>query len=202
MSNSIILIGGSGHARVIMDCIVATGGSIAGILDDALTPGVQVEGIPVLGKIADCQRFSDQSFVIAIGNNAIRRHIAETYSLNWTTVIHPRAIISPSAVLGSGTVVMPGTVINAGAKVGSHCIVNTRAIVEHDNVLENFVHISPGAALGGTVYVGSQTHIGIGACVRNNIRICTNCTIGAGAAVVKDITEPGVYAGIPARRIK
>jgi UDP-3-O-[3-hydroxymyristoyl] glucosamine N-acyltransferase len=72
--------------------------------------------------------------------------------------------------------------------------------VEHDNVLEDYVHISPSAALGGTVHVGSQTHIGIGAVVRNNMNICSGCTIGAGAVVVKNIVEPGTYVGVPARK--
>ena len=97
---------------------------------------------------------------------------------------------------------MPGAVINAGAVVGKHCIINTGAVVEHDNSLEDYVHISPNAALGGTVRIGEGTHVGIGACVRNNIRICGGYIIGAGAAVVKNITEPGTYVGVPAGKIK
>lgn len=201
MSKAIILIGGSGHARVIMDSVAACGGTVAGILDDAMATGTLVHGVPVLGKTADCVRFAEHSFIIAIGNNAIRQRIAEAYDLTWATVIHPGAMVSPSARIGVGTVIMPGAVINADAKVGTHCIINSGAIVEHDNVLHDFVHISPKAALGGTVTVGECTHIGIAACVRNNIHICGNCTVGAGAAVVKDIAEPGVYAGVPARRM-
>ena len=91
---------------------------------------------------------------------------------------------------------MPNAVINAGAKIGEHCIINTGAIVEHDNILENYVHISVGAKLAGTVHVGRATWIGIGASVSNNLSIC------AGAVVVKDITESGTYIGVPARRMK
>lgn len=202
MSESIILIGGSGHAKVIMDCIRACGGTLAGILDDAIAPGTLVRGVPVLGRTADCTNYSGHKFVIAVGDNAVRQRFMRQYVLDWATVVHPAAVVSPSATIGCGTVVMPGAVINACACIGKHCIVNSGAIVEHDNTIEDFVHISPGAALGGTVHVGEETHIGIGACVRNNIRICGGCTIGAGAAVVKDITEPGIYVGVPARRIK
>lgn len=202
MSESYILIGGSGHARVIMDCIRASGGAVAGILDDGLEAGTRVLGVPVLGKTADYKAHSAHQFVIAIGNNAVRSRIARSMEVRWGTVIHPAALVSPYACVGAGTVVLPGAVINAGAVVGSHCIVNTGAVVEHDNVLGDFVHISPKAALGGTVSVGEGTHVGIGACVRNNIEICSGCTIGAGAAVVKNISEPGVYVGVPARKIK
>lgn len=201
MSESIILIGGSGHARVVIDCIRASGGEVLGILDDGLPVGKLVLGVPVLGKTADYECYRDHPFLIAIGNNAVRRALAERLNVRWATVVHPRAVVSGYARLGRGTVVMPGAVVNAGAVVGCHCILNTGSIVEHDNELGDYVHISPNAALGGTVKVGDGTHIGIGACVRNNLNICGGCTIGAGAAVVKDITQPGTYVGVPARRI-
>lgn len=202
MWESIILIGGSGHAKVILECVRASGREVFGILDDGIPVGTRVLGVPVLGTSADAENYPDHGFVIAIGSNAVRRRIAERTPLRWATVVHPRAVVSPSATLGAGTVVMAGAVINACAQVGSHCIINTGAVVEHDNVLEDFVHISPNAALGGTVQVGALTHIGIGACVRNNITICGGCTVGAGAAVVRDLTEPGTYAGVPARRLR
>lgn len=202
MSESFVLIGGSGHAKVIIDCIRASSGKIVGILDDGIEPGAEVMGVPVLGKTAEFAAYTDHAFVVAIGNNAVRQKFAQTMNAKWGTIIHPTAVISDYACIGEGTVVMSNAVVNAGAVIGKHCIVNTGAVVEHDNRLADYVHISPNAALGGTVTVGEGTHIGIGACVRNNVSICGGCTVGAGAAVVKDITEPGVYAGVPARKMK
>jgi len=198
MSEKVILIGGGGHARVVIDCIQSAGDSVVGILDDHLAPGSTVLGIPVLGTTAQSADYKDSRFVIAIGNNSVRKRLAEMFELNWHTVIHPSAVVSRYSLVGSGTVIMPNAVVNAGAAVGCHCIINTGAIVEHDNLLEDYVHISPGASLGGTVHVGAETHIGIGTSVKNNIDICGNCVIGAGAAVVKSITESGIYVGIPA----
>lgn len=202
MSESIILIGGSGHAKVIIDCIRASGSAVFGILDDGIQQGTQVLGVPVLGSVDDYMCYKDHSFLIAIGNNRVRRLIAEKMDVRWTTVVHPSAVVSPGARLGAGTVVMPNAVVNMCAVVGAHCIINSGAVVEHDNILGDFVHISPNAALGGTVSVGNGTHIGIGACVRNNTAICGGCTVGAGAVVVKPITEPGTYIGVPARRME
>lgn len=202
MPESIVLIGGSGHARVIIDCIRASGGEVFGILDDGIKVGTVIMGVPVLGRTADYAQYRDHLFLIAIGNNAIRRKIAQTLMVCWATVVHPSAVVSAYATVEEGTVVMPRAVINACAHVGHHCIVNTGAIVEHDNILEDYVHVSPNASLGGTVTVGEGTHIGIGACVRNNVSICGGCTVGAGAAVVKNIAIPGIYAGVPARRMK
>ena len=202
MSKAIVLIGGSGHAKVIIDMIRLSGGDVFGILDDGIPAGTQVLGVPVLGKTDEYEKYQSHPFLIAIGNNKIRRSLAERMDVSWTKVVHPSATVSQYANLDEGTVVMPGAVINAGASIGKHCIINTGAVIEHDNVLGDYVHISPNAALGGTVTVGENTHIGLSACVRNNLDICSDCTIGAGAVVVKNITEPGVYAGVPAGRMK
>lgn len=202
MSDSIVLIGGSGHAKVIIDCIRASGREIFGILDDGIPAGSVVQDTPVLGNVSEYIKYTSHPFLIAIGSNAVRRKIAESCDVRWAVVVHPRAVVSPSAILGEGTVVMPNAVVNACAHVGKHCIINTGAIVEHDNILGDYVHISPNAALGGTVTVGDGTHIGIGASVRNNIQICGGCAIGAGAVVGKNICEPAIYAGVPARRME
>ena len=97
---------------------------------------------------------------------------------------------------------MANACINTSAKIGKHCIINTAAIIEHDNILEDYVHVSPNATLSGTVKVGELTHIGSGAVVKNNIDICGNCSIGAGATVVKNIEESGVYVGTPSRKLR
>lgn len=204
MSKSVLIIGASGHGKVIADIIVNSGNKVVGFLDDSDDiQGKSIVGFPVLGKIADYVNYKDCEFVIAIGNPYIREKIAKELPVKWHIAIHPKAIISSLDVeIAEGTVIMANAVVNPSVKIGKHCIVNTGAIVEHDNVLDDYVHISPNAILAGTVTVGELTHIGVGACVKNNVSIIANCTIGAGAAVVNDITESGTYVGVPARRIK
>ncbi len=195
----VIIIGASGHGKVIADIIKNSGDELLGFLDDNIVLK-EVLGYPRLGVIKDCTNYPDIRFIIGIGNNEIRKKIAEEYpDLKYYTAIHPRAVIATDVVIGEGSCVMANAVINTSAKVGKHCIINTGSVVEHDNVLEDYVHISPKAALGGTVRIGERTHIGIGATVKNNIEICKNCTIGAGAMVVKNIGKPAIYIGIPAK---
>ena len=129
MSESFVLIGGSGHAKVIIDCIRASGGEIVGILDDGIDTGTEVLGVPVLGKTEEFAAYSNHSFVVAIGNNSIRRKIAENVNVKWGIVVHPSAVVSGYATIGEGTVIMPNAVVNAGAVIGKHCIVNTGAVV-------------------------------------------------------------------------
>lgn len=202
MSKKLIIIGASGHGKVIADTAIKNGYEIIGFLDDNET--IQnILGFPVLGKIETVPKYQkNYEFVIAIGSNAIRKKIAEQYDVKWATLIHPSAVIGMDVQIGKGSVVMANAVINPSAKVGQHCIVNTEAIIEHDNVLADYVHVSPNAALAGTVRVGEGTHIGVGACVKNNLEITDEIVIGAGAVVVKDICEKGVYVGVPARRME
>ena len=205
MPKSVVIIGASGHGKVIADIVIKSGDMVRGFLDDAENLPETVAGIPVLGKTADYENYTDSHFVIAIGNAAIRRRIADKLEgqVTWYTAIHPAAVIAALDVeIGEGTVIMAGAVVNACARVGRHCILNTASVVEHDNVLGDYVHVSPGAVLAGTVTVGENTHIGAGACVKNNTSIAADCTIGAGAVVIRNICESGTYAGVPARRIK
>ena len=200
MNEKVILIGASGHGKVILDIIRAQGDTVIGFLDDNATGFCC--GVPILGPVSDAKKYSEAKFIIAIGANHMRKRIAETLNVNWHTAVHPSAVVSPSAVIGEGTVVMANAVIQAEAVVGDHCILNTGCIVEHENRIDSYTHLSPRAALGGNVSIGEGAHIGIGACVRNNVSICKNCTVGAGAAVVCDLEEIGVYVGVPARRMK
>ena len=199
----VIIIGAGGHGKVIADIVLAAGDQLLGFLDDGRA-GQKVLGFPVLGGIQDYVNYKDAEFVIAIGNAQVREQIAsDLKNVRWYTAIHPTAVISPLEVtIGEGTVIMANAVVNPGTAIGKHCIVNTAAVVEHDNRIEDFVHISVGAKLAGVVRVGKSTWIGVGAVVKNATSICGDCMIGAGAVVVKDITECGTYVGVPARRIK
>ena len=202
---NVIIIGAGGHAKVIADIIQKCGDSVYGFLDDNIEIGTCIIGYyKVIGKISDCNKFKNEvdnlKFIIGIGNNNIRKQIAEKYDLDYYTAIHPTACIGMEVSICKGTVIMPHACINASAKIGKHCIINTNALTEHDNKISDYVHISPNAALAGAVSIGEGTQIGINATVKNNINIAENCIIGAGAVVVKDIKESGIYIGVPAKK--
>ncbi len=202
MNDKIIIIGGGGHSKPVIDAIICAGDIPVGILDRRFGELSDILGVPVLGTTDDWKKYTDCKFVIAIGNNGIRKALAESIDVDWHTVIHPAATVSRFARVGKGTVVFAGAAVNPGANVGAHCIINTCAVIEHDCTVCDYAHISPTAALSGTTYVGECTHLGTGVKTVNNISVCGNCVIGAGAVIAKDITEPGVYVGVPTRRIK
>ena len=209
MNKNVVIIGAGGHAKVIADIIDKSKDIVVGFLDDNKTKGdiiIKEKQYKVIGRIDDCRKIQLESpeieFVIAIGNNKVRKQIAERYKdLKFYTAIHPSSQIALDVEIGEGTVVMSNTSINTSAKIKKHCIVNTGAVIEHDNILEDYVHVSPDATLCGTVQIGELTHIGAGTTIRNNINICHDCIIGAGSVVVKNINEPSTYIGIPARKM-
>lgn len=198
----VVIIGASGHGKVVADIVVRSGDQVIGFLDDNSKLNDEFAGFPVLGRVEQFREYKDCWFVVAIGNVQIREKIvSQLQGVKWYTAIHPSAVISDLEVkIGEGTVVMANAVVNPGASIGKHCIINTSAVVEHDNRIDDFAHISVGAKLAGTVHVGKRTWIGIGASVKNNISICQDCMIGAGAVVVKTIEQAGTYIGVPVER--
>lgn len=204
MNKKIVIIGAGGHAKVIADIIEKSSDIVYGFLDDNKEVGEKIiKNYKVLGKVSECMFLQsdnkDLYFIIAIGNNYIRRSIYERNNLNYYTAIHPNSTIGMEVKIGEGTVVMANTCINSNTVIGKNCIINTGAIIEHDNVIGDYVHISPNATLCGTVKIEDFTHIGAGSIIKNNINITTTCTVGAGAVVIKDILEQGTYIGVPAK---
>lgn len=199
--NKLIIIGASGHGKVIADIAAQCGYTDIGFLDD--NPDVQeCLGYPVIGKTENANKFSDAEFIVAIGNPQIRQKVQEQLSnkkFHIVSLVHPKAIVADYVEIGEGTVIMAGAIINPACKIGKGCIVNTGASVDHDSVIDDYAHISVGSHLAGSVQIGERTWIGAGAVVSNNIRICEDCMIGAGAVVIKDIKKSGTYVGVPAR---
>ena len=205
MKKKLLIIGASGHGKVVADIALQMEKwqSISFLDDDDTIK--ETMGIEVIGKAVEAINYiSEFDIFVAIGNNKTREKIQndlETSGAGIPTLIHPSAIIGRQVELEYGTVVMAGVVINCCTKIGKGCIVNTGSTLDHDNVIEDYVHISPGVHLAGTVKVGKGTWLGIGSVVSNNLNITSGCLIGAGAVVVRDINETGTYVGIPIKRV-
>lgn len=201
--NKLIIIGASGHGKVIADIAEQKGYTDIAFLDDNKTQEI-CSHYPILGTSKQACQYLDRDFIIGIGNAQIRKKLTEELlrlGSNIVSLIHPKAVVASDVHLGFGTVVMAGAVINPSVTIGNGCIINTCASIDHDCIIGNYVHVSVGAHVAGTVTINDDTWIGIGAAISNNIFITKNCLIGAGAVVVKDIKKSGTYIGIPAKKI-
>lgn len=196
--NRLIIIGASGHGKVVADIAVLNGYKDIVFLDDDENIK-ECAGWPVIGKNTEAP---DGEVFVAVGNAEMREKLMERYEERVQPVlVHPSAVIAQATVIGRGSVVMAGAVINPGTVIGRGVIVNTTSSIDHDCVLGDFVHVAVGAHLCGTVTIGSFTWIGAGATVSNNVNICGGCTIGAGAVVIKNIEEEGTYIGVPVKKM-
>jgi acetyltransferase EpsM len=203
------VIGEGGHSKVIMELIRSQEKyKIKAILDDKYTELTLSNGV-YWGPISAAHRLLNQmnslKFVVAIGNNKIRKSIVLKLGLpldNFITLIHKTAVISSSASIGQGTVIMAHTTINADANVGNHTIINTGAIIEHDNSIGDYVHVAPKATLTGSISVKEGTMIGAGATIIPGIKIGEWTIIGAGATVISDIPANSTAVGTPAKITK
>ncbi|MDO4469092.1 MAG: acetyltransferase [Bacillota bacterium] len=196
MKKKLVIIGASGHGKVVADIAEKNGYEEIVFLDDN-EELAECAGYPVVGKVSNAPLMEGDK-IIAIGNGRIRENIQK--NVKTVSLIHPNAVISRRVQIGSGTVIMAGAVINSDVVIGEGCIINTCASVDHDCKLGDFSHISVGAHVAGTCEVGDRTWIGAGAVVNNNVKICEDCMIGSGAVVVKNINDKGTYIGVPAVR--
>lgn len=196
-----ILYGAGGHSKVIIEILELRGVPVSCVIDD--NPGIsKLFGYRVYPSLKEAGIAADNEMIIAVGNNVIRKKLADLISLSFGKIIHPLAIMSVRCSIGAGTVVMAGAAVNSGVSVGEHVILNSNCVIDHDCMVGDFVHISPSAALAGNVMVGEGTHIGIGACVSRGCKIGKWCTVGAGAVIIRDVPDYAVVVGNPGKVIK
>jgi len=198
------ILGASGHGKVVADAAELSGWDEVVFFDDAWPECVSNSAWPIQGKTADLLATLDTftGVAIAIGNNMIRLEklkLLREQGATLPAIIHPQAVVSRYATISEGSVICAGVVVNADACIGAGTILNTGCSIDHDCVLADAVHISPGARLAGGVQVGVCAWIGMGAVVRQLLSVGAYSVVGAGAAVVKDVPEHTMVVGVPAQ---
>lgn len=208
MERPLILIGGGGHCKSVIEACRSCGRKIIGVMDIPEKVGLNVLGIPIFATEEDIFKYvNDVEFVVTVGfikDSALRNRIfnhVKNAGGNFGTIVASSAHVSPYSEIGEGTVVLHGACVNACAKVGSNVIVNTLSNIDHDVVVADNCHISTCASLNGMCSVGDSTFIGSQSVVCQCVSICHDVVVGAGSVVTKDIHSPGVYVGSPVRKV-
>lgn len=207
MINKLIIIGAGGHGKVAADCAEASRRFIEiQFLDDDYPTREKVAHWDIIGRADDAADLaaSDTLFFVAIGNNEIRARVSaqlQKMHCSMATLIHPSAVLSRHIELGLGTLLCANVTVNIDSKIGQGCIINTAASVDHDCVLEDFVHIAPGSHLAGTVTIGEQSFVGLGSAIIQGCTVGAFSTVGAGSTVLSNVETRTVVAGSPAKKI-
>lgn len=205
MTKNLILVGGGGHCKSVIEAAESAGYNILGVLDTPENVGKQVLAYSVIGTDDDIPQYVDKAeFVITVGfikNPTTRIKLYNKVKAaggRLATIIASTAHVSKYAELGEGTVIMHQAFVNAGAKIGDNCIINTFVNIEHDAEVGNQCHISTGTMVNGECKIGENCFIGSQSVCANCIEIASDIIVGAGSVVRKSIRVKGIYAGNPA----
>ncbi|MEZ9470059.1 acetyltransferase [Vibrio lentus] len=198
------ILGASGHGKVVAEIAELNGYKNIHFYDDRWPKLTEIEHWQVVGStdtlLAHCVDYN--AVIVAIGHNQTRlqkQSLLSDHGAKFLVLAHPSAILSKYAQIGDGSVLMAGSVVNPFSRLGRSCIINTNASVDHDCALSDGVHISPGASLAGGVHIGTSSWIGINATVKQLVKVGSQSVIAAGAAVIYDVVDYQIMAGVPAQ---
>ncbi|TLS66735.1 acetyltransferase [Mariprofundus erugo] len=206
MSLDVIIIGGGGHARVVLDTLRSMQANVIGYLAPTKASRMPVE---YLGDDSSIRKYSSTDVELAnglgsVGSQNLRSMVYNRFKergYRFTTLIHPAAIVAADAEFEEGCQVMAGSVVQTGVYCGENVLINTRAGVDHDCTIGANTHVSVGVTLSGDVSIGSHVHLGAGSTVIQGISIGDYSVVGAGAVVIADVGSDQTVVGVPARRI-
>ncbi|MEO6133704.1 MAG: acetyltransferase [Ginsengibacter sp.] len=200
MKKKFCIYGASGHSKVIVEILEKTGCIIIGLYDD--DPQKKALFNYSVGSQLSSLVSHDVSWIIGIGDNFIRKKIADLYTLDFGIAIDENANISKRSKVGVGSVIVSGVSINSSVLIGEHSIINTNSSIDHDCNVGDYVHVSPNATLCGGVSIGEGAHIGAGAVIIPGIKIGKWARIGAGAVIIKNVPDYAIAVGNPGRLLK
>ncbi|MFE0441026.1 acetyltransferase [Aerococcus sp. NPDC058936] len=206
MHDKLLIIGAGGHGKVCADIAMKMKKWTEISFLDMDMPKKEILGLKIIDIPENLNQYVDNyDFFISIGNNHVREHIASEIGNSngeLATLIHPSANIGIDVKIGKGTAIMAGVSVNSGTTLGVGVIINTNSSVDHDCIIKNYTHVSPGVTIAGTVNIGNNCWIGTGANLVNSINIPPYTIIGAGGVVINSIPEQGTYVGVPVNKIK
>lgn len=210
MNRPVIVVGAGGHAKVVVDTLLASSVKILGLTDNnPEKQGTFILGIPIIGTDEVIPQYTPEEIFLvnglgSIGLPTVRTQIFHQFKqlgYSFKTIIHPSAIVSSNVTVEEGAQIMAGAIIQPGCQIGINSIINTGCSVDHDCLIGSHVHLTPGVILSGSVHIREGAHIGTGAVVIQGIQIGSKCIVGAGAVVIKNVAENRKVIGVPAREV-
>lgn len=207
----IAIIGSGDLGQLIAHhAIHSCGMTVVGFYDDYKNTGDLVQGIKVLGLLADVPKDYDKGLfthcMLGIGYNHMQERARIFEELNqfipFAKVIHPSCIIDSSVILNEGVFLLPGCILDKDVVLGKNVLLNTACVIAHDTQIDDHSFLSPAVKIAGFVKVGKKCTIGINTTIIDNINIIDNSRTGGGTVVIKNIDTEGLYVGNPARFVK
>jgi acetyltransferase EpsM len=195
--NSLLIYGGGGHGKSILELVQALGTyPVEGFIDDSLTAGSTILGIPVLGGAEMLEKLASEGIRLAvnavggIGDLETRVKIfqvLEDAGFDFPVLVHPTATVEPSANLSPGTQILPHAYVGTQTRVGFGVIINNGVIVSHDCQIGDYSGLAPGAMLAGEVQIGKYVQVGMGVTINLGLSIGEGSRLGNSAVIKQDV---------------
>ena len=210
-------MGAGGHGRGILESIVASlaeqvrnpsgAGPVLGFLDDGdQMSGREIAGVPIVGRLDSAPEWIARGcrFLVGLGDPLPRARVVnqlQSWGAEFASVVHPRATLYREVEVGEGSVIAAGVVIAASTRLGAHTLINLNATVGHDNTLEDFATVCPGANLGGGVTLKTGAFVALGVTIIPGVEMGAWSKVGPNSAVLEDVGEGRIVFGSPARLV-
>ena len=201
---TVVAILGTGGFAIELESLLSDSGiSVAGFVGPQLARHLPRDWLgddDVIGSLS-----TDIAWLVAVGDPGLRRKLSIdllSAGLRLETFIHSSAHVSKDSEVGEGCVIYPNSTIHAGVRIKDGVLINSNATIGHETTIGEYSNLGPGVAVGGWCQIGEGVNIGIGASLRDQIKVLSNCVVGAGATVISDIQIQGTYVGVPAKRME
>lgn len=205
-SQSLVIVGAGGHAKSVCDIAMELGYPVECFIDSKKS-GESLLGFPIRSSVSELGKLHFFSFAIAIGDNQVRKRIAnellkEIEINNFPSLVHPRATISRFSKIGAGSVMMAGSLLGPNSSVGQFSILTTQSSLDHDSEMLDFSILCPGSMTGGRVKIGNLCMVGMGAMIKDQVQLGDGCAVGANSFVYHDVEPNHLVYGSPAQFVR
>ena len=208
--SELLLVGASGLAREALAVIRRVGEHhVLGFLDDdAAKRGRIIDGLPVLGGIDDAGAFPTSSLLLCAGKGSVRaalaarlRTLGRTHD-DYVTIIDSSVVVPSDCTVGVGSILLGGVVLTTNIELGRHVVAMPNVVLTHDDLVESYVTLCAGVALGGHVRVGDAAYLGMNSCVKEGVRVGRGAVLGMGAVLTRNLPSGETWIGVPARSLE
>ena len=208
-NKKLCIVGAGGFAREVLCCFIDTisdpdiqiADLVCFMVADEDYSETAIMGIEVIThSVFDPAKYD---VIVGIGDPVLRKKVVAKLPANtsYISIIHPTAAISQWVEIGEGSIVTAGTILTCNIKIGKHAHLNLHTTIGHDCEIGEYFTTTPGTNISGNCTFGNGVYLGTNCAIRQGVSICDDVTIGMGAVVVKNITEPGVYIGNPVKKL-
>lgn len=206
-ADPLLLLAASGLAREVLAGVrqSATQEVVGFLDDDEARQGTSVDGVPVVGRIADIAAFPDAGLLVCAGSGQARRAIVGRLSAagvehdRFATFVHHTADVPAGCHVAGGSILLAGVVLTTAVRLGRHVVVMPHVTFTHDDEAADYVTACAGVTLGGSVSLGEAAYLGMGCSVRQQVEIGAEAVVGMGAVVLNDVAPATSVVGNPAR---